>query len=59
MSNSAVDLFLKSDDDDFTSIDFLAELDKDEKMYFDGESKVFNSNLAPKSSAIQWLGFST
>lgn len=33
-----VDLFLKTDyDDDFTSIDFLAELDKDEKMYFDGE----------------------
>lgn len=31
----ANDIFLKSDDDDFTSIDFLAELDKDEKMYFD------------------------
>lgn len=31
----ANDLFLKTDTDDFTSIDFLAELDKDEKMYFD------------------------
>lgn len=32
----AVDLFSRSDDE-FTGIDFLAELDKDEKMYLDGE----------------------
>lgn len=31
-----VDLFSKSDDE-FTGIDFLAELDKDEKMYLDGK----------------------
>lgn len=31
-----IDLFLKSTDE-FTGIDFLAELDKDEKMYIDGE----------------------
>lgn len=32
----SVDLFSKSDDE-FTGIDFLAELDKDEKMYLDGK----------------------
>lgn len=31
-----VELFLKPDDE-FTGIDFLAELDKDEKMYLEGE----------------------
>lgn len=34
--NFAIDLFSKSDDE-LTGIDFLAELDKDEKMYLDGE----------------------
>lgn len=31
----ANELFLKHEDDDFTGIDFLAELEKDEKMYLD------------------------
>lgn len=32
----SVELFIESVDE-FTGIDFLAELDKDEKMYLDGE----------------------
>lgn len=41
---SSLDLFLKSVDE-FTGIDFLAELNKDEKMYIDGESRSFTVNL--------------
>lgn len=38
-----VDLFFKTDDE-FTGIDFLAELDKDGKMYTDGKPKLFKIN---------------
>lgn len=50
------DLFLKSVDE-FTGIDFLAELDKDEKMYIDGEFSraLHNYKSNPKSWSLKNL----
>lgn len=56
----AIDLFSKSDDE-FTGIDFLAELDKDEKMYLDGKFCSLNlcNKYKFKSILRPWLLYST